>query len=141
MKRTKASQPSPIVEAGHIGVHVINPMPIADQRYRSANWVDGNTPINIRRILFGIPESGEGEFVIYTPFILRLIVNTVEADHSLKEHMQFRMSLGVHGDLKERFKDVWKNFISHSNGLETRVRTSDDILESFDLPSRLVQVV
>ena len=70
MERTKAPQPSPVVEAGHIGVHVINPMPILDQRRWKSKWIGGHIPINVRRILFGIPESGERKFVIYTPFVL-----------------------------------------------------------------------
>ena len=69
-KRTKASQPSPVVEAGHICIHVINPMPIVDQPYWKSKRIGGHIPINVRRILFGIPESGEGKFVIYTPFVL-----------------------------------------------------------------------
>ena len=69
-KRTKASQPSPVVETGHIGVHVINPTPIVDQPYWKSKWMGGHIPINVRRILFGIPESGEGEFVVYAPFVL-----------------------------------------------------------------------
>ena len=40
MTRTKAPETSPVVEAGHIGVHIIDPILIAYQFYLNVNWID-----------------------------------------------------------------------------------------------------
>ena len=78
---------APDVQRGHIGKQVINPV--------SVGWV-----------LLGVPLFRRWILPVKSSLNLALIVNTVKADHTLKENVKLRVARRVFRDLVERPKNV-----------------------------------
>ena len=78
---------APDIQRSHVGKQVID-------------------PISVRWVLLSVPLFRWWILPVQSSLDLALIVNTVEADHTLKKNMKLRMARRVLGDFVERPKYV-----------------------------------
>ena len=78
---------APDIQRGHVGKQVIN-------------------PVSVRWILLGVPLFRRWILSVKSSLNLALIVNTVKADHTLKENVELRVARRVFRDFVERSKYV-----------------------------------
>jgi hypothetical protein len=67
---------------------------------------EDDAPVTIRWAILDIPALGVRELLVRPPLGLRLIVDRVKADDTLKEDVQLRVRARILGDLEERLEEV-----------------------------------
>jgi len=92
-KLTESSRLSPVVQAGHIGIHVIHPVVVVTRQFDYSKMITVwmCSPVRKWGVLTGVPQTREREFTVDPAFRLGFIIYTVKANNSLQEDMKLRV--------------------------------------------------
>jgi hypothetical protein len=97
------------VEGGHVGKHVVD-------------------VVTVGRVHGGVPDTGVRVLLVDATLSLRLIIDRVETNDSLKEDVKVRVARGVLGDLEQGLEDVLDDLLKvldRLGGLVDVVQTRD----------------